>query len=117
MTLEAETGNQQSPHLEVRHTVTDDCRAITGPAKHHDVAGHRHHLEATVEPHRRQIGMYPTNRWVRPAGKGQQVFVEVDADDVDAASGQFDSHSSHATSGVEHTGRMQRLDEVSLTVR
>jgi hypothetical protein len=114
--LELKAGDQQTLRLKVSYSVVDDCRTIGRTAVDHHIARHRHDVEVPVETHRRQVGMHPTDRRIRASSELQQIVIEIDANDVDATSGQFDRHTTHSTAGIEHAGRMKRLDEVSLAV-
>ena len=50
------------------------------------------------------------------ACEGQQVVVEIGADDFDSSMMQFDCDPPHATAGVQHAGWVVALDEVGFAV-
>jgi hypothetical protein len=115
--FDVEPGNQQPSRLEVLRGGSDDVLPIARPAEDHDVAGHRHDVETALELHGCQVGVHPLDGRFRPPGKGQEVVVEIDTDHVNAATAQLDGHATHAATGVEHTARMEALDEIRFSVR
>ena len=76
--------------------------AILRPAEDHHVAGHRHHVEASAEIHRGQISGDPLQIRSGAAGEVQQIVVEIDSDDVDAATGELHRYTTHTAAGIEH---------------
>ena len=66
--------------------------------------------------HGREVGMHPSNRRFRSPGVLQQIVVEIDADDIDPASGQLDRDPTHSAAGIQDARGVQRLDEVRLAV-
>jgi hypothetical protein len=88
----------------------------SGASEEWHVARHDDYVEHAPELEVGKIRHEPRELGCPLPGSGDHRRLGVDADDLDASSGQFDRDSSSAAPGVEHRTRAQRRHEVRLAM-
>ena len=87
---ELETGDQSAVRGEVPSHVGDDVSFGSGAEKDHDVAGERDKVEGAGEVDVEQVGEMPLEFGGLRSGGVEHSRIEVDADDLVAATSELD---------------------------
>jgi len=111
-----EAGDQQPAGLEVPRDVREHSAFGARREEDHHVPGRDDHIEGPIEVERREVGLDPGQLGRSAAGGGEHVRVEVDADDIDPATGELPRDAARAAPGVERRRRLEAHDEVHLAV-
>ena len=93
---ELETGDQSAVRGEVPRHVGDDVSFGSGAEEDHDVAGERNKVEGAGEVDVEQVGEMPLEFGGLRSGGVEHSRIEVDADDLVAATSELDRHPTGA---------------------
>ncbi len=111
-----EAGDDEAAGLQVASEVGEDASFAARREEDHDVAGHEDGVEFTAQRDRFEVGDVPFElRRFAHAGS-EHDWVEVNADDVEAAGGEFAGDAASATSSVEDGLQRVATEEVGLAV-